>query len=659
MKMLRSRWLTRSEYSLSTSTSSISSASFTLRGGARLELLDHPLQVVAEVAPVVALGARGGSAASARVAGSSSRLSTVSAISAWKKACSGTPWRSMKTGKNVPLAALVGRQHAASGGSRNVVFPMRRSPVIIRLLWWSVLSMRAVSFCAPEEHVVVEDGRARDVGVEAAAHGARRRRSRCVPQPRPTRPEGARRGRGEEVPRLVEAQPPLDAERHSTRESPPVSIAVTDDRVRARLERQLALERHRPRGSPAASSRARTRRPACSPTRNSTFGHAPVVGGDALQRQRGGLDHRVLARLEERERRLLVRQPARDDRLAGAPLGLGQPLAGPRRGPASSCSTPRKPPAPRGSGPRPSAPRPRAASLSISARSSFCSRRPSRICRARISRSRASRVLRVGRGVGERAERGLVLAGVEERLARRAKAFCRAARVVEAQDALLGLRAAPRAPGRSWGRGRAPRRRPPWPRWRLPSSSSRSPSDEALLEALGAGRRVRGLAPAPRAGAPAPRVDRALRVGVEARARAPPPAPAAAATRPRRRVRPSSCAALEQALAPRRARAACRRAASARLRLAAALDEVGEERRLLDGALLLREVEGVDGGRRTPAARAGTRPGSSGAGSRRTAARRSARWSPGAGRSRTASLQVRDAVGAASCSGMSRSRACR
>ena len=32
MKMLRRRWLTRSEYSFSTSTSSMSRASFTLRG---------------------------------------------------------------------------------------------------------------------------------------------------------------------------------------------------------------------------------------------------------------------------------------------------------------------------------------------------------------------------------------------------------------------------------------------------------------------------------------------------------------------------------------------------------------------------------------------------------------------------------------------------
>ena len=266
---------------------------------------------------------------------------------------------------------------------------------------------------------------------------------------------------------------------------------------------------------------------------------------------------------------------------------------------------------------------------------------------APASAARAPRRSRVGGGVGQRRERLLVLAGVEERLARRRRPL-RAPRAWWRRGcAPRPARAPLEGPRVAAGRGRAPRRRPPWPRWRLPSSQQPLRRRRGAARAAGRGPRRPASCLRPRAGAPARGSPRAA-CRRRGRARAPPPAARRASASSQAPRRPSSCALSQQArrhLAARAPRAGVRRLGG--LRLAAAPDQLGVERRLLDGALLLREVERLDGVRSAPAAPAGTRPGSSRGGSRRTPARRSARWCPGSGCSRSASREVLDAVGPA------------
>ena len=229
--------------------------------------------------------------------------------------------------------------------------------------------------------------------------------------------------------------------------------------------------------------------------------------------------------------------------------------------------------------------------MSISARSSFCSRSPFEdLARPHQQVARLA-VVRVGRRVGERDERRLELPGVEERLAFGVGLLSRRS-VGQGQDALLGQPPPLERPGVLGGEVE---RLVEGHLGLVRAALLEQPLAvrEALLEALGARRRVQGLGLC-RALALLLARDGAQRVGIEA-------------ARERLRLRqqrqglvpgaaaPELLRAIEQpphlaARAPRQARGL------GRLRLAAVPHQLGEEWRLADGPLLLGEVEGVGGG---------------------------------------------------------------
>ena len=213
MKMPRSRWLMRSENWLRTSTSSMSSTSFTLRGVRRLEVLDHALHVVAEVAAVVVLGALAGSAAPGSEAAVSFRFSSTSAITAWKKPSSVHALQVGEHGEEPVFGALVRLQRLLQ------MVEERRLPDAALARDHQAVVVQHVQdareqLLAAEEHLLGHDRRARDVGVEAALHRAPPARA----LDRVAEPDQRHRARdrgGQEGLRLVEAQAAVDVVGHA------------------------------------------------------------------------------------------------------------------------------------------------------------------------------------------------------------------------------------------------------------------------------------------------------------------------------------------------------------------------------------------------------------------------------------------------------------
>ena len=225
-------------------------------------------------------------------------------------------------GEELPVARLVLRQHALEVvQERGLADPPLAGDHQAVAVQGAQHALRQL--LPPEEHLVVQHGRAGDVGIEAQLHRAPPADALRAPAD-PDQRDRAEQSRGQEVRALVEAQPPLEGERDRAGGEARGVERRHADRVLPRLERQLlhelpAADGLGGRGREGDLGRDARADPELDPLQ------AAVVRGDALQRDGGGLDPGI--GLEDVQRGLLVRQPALEELLAGPQRRHGQSLA--------------------------------------------------------------------------------------------------------------------------------------------------------------------------------------------------------------------------------------------------------------------------------------------------------------------------------------------
>jgi hypothetical protein len=174
------------------------------------------------------------------------------------------------------------------------------------------------------EHALVEDGGAGDVGVEAPAHGPAAAQPVADPA-QPHQGEGGRPRRGEEQRRLVEAQAPLHGDGEGVGETAGVGDGDAD-LVQAGGERELPDEGPHPGGAHGVVLGNELAHQ-LAPHPELQLHDGPVVGGHSLEGQGVGPHHGPL-RLEEEDLRLPIRKPLGEESLAGALLRDGEALGG-------------------------------------------------------------------------------------------------------------------------------------------------------------------------------------------------------------------------------------------------------------------------------------------------------------------------------------------
>ena len=542
MKIPRRRWLTLSEYSLSTSTSSMRRASLTLRSVRVSQLRDDLLEVVAEVPRVVALGLR---REAQRLPRGGGQLEGVHDLGheGVEEGLLGDALEVHEDGEEAPLARLVRGQDALQ------VVEERRLPDAPLARDHQAVAVERAQHAGGEllpavEHVVVEDGRPRDVRVEAPAHRAAPPHLAACPSrgprgpgrpPPPTGGTTASRGSAAAGRTVNE----IDVE------SPPVSKAVTSIALtpgsRGRSRANGAL-RAGSAGVPPGTNSPTTR----PPTRNSTFWMPRSSVATPWSRMVGDSTTSASG-LEEGEGRLPVRKPAREEGLAGAPLGLGQALAG-----AGVARVEPQHALERHLRLREAA----GGHELLAVRGQAVDVRPQLLLLPEALED-LPRPREQGAGLGALRARGVgsrrrSAGRGPARTARRRRGPCRPLGPSGGPPAWSRPGCAPRRPGaprgpsRSEARAAARRRRPPSPPWPCPPRGA-ARRRRGAARAAGRGPRRRGPPPARRAAAPARGSPRG---GCPGRApwRAPRPGRGAGATRPRRALRPELLRLAQEAL---------------------------------------------------------------------------------------------------------------